>query len=101
MRRQLLRSLPSAIAVLQTPSGSGGKAPPPAPSRADNYADVPALEPGDAEAYFAEGNPQHPMDTRISLQGKKFDVVAYNCPGWHRTTVMDQKFEKGWTEFEV
>lgn len=65
------------------------------------FADVPAVSPGDAEAYFSEEKLQQAIDTTGLLKGARFEVVAYNYPGWHSTPFMNKTFEKGWTEFEV
>ena len=65
------------------------------------FEDVPAVNPGDAEAYFSEEKLRQAIDTTSSLRASRFEVVAYNYPGWHPTPFMDEKFEKGWTEFEV
>ena len=100
-RRQFLSALGGTIAALETPSIFGEETPTSLPSRADNYADVLAVEPGDADAYFTEEKLRGAIDTSISLTDKKFEVVAYNYPGWHPTPFMDKAFEKGWTEFEV
>jgi hypothetical protein len=70
-------------------------------SSAVNYAEIPPVEPGDAEAYFSEEKLHHAIDTTGSLKAARFEVVAYNYPGWHATPFMDKTFEKGWTEFEV
>jgi hypothetical protein len=66
-----------------------------------NYGDIPALQPGDADAYFTEEKLKVAIDNRTTSPVTKYQVVAYNYPGWHPTAFMDKKFEKGWTEFEV
>jgi hypothetical protein len=100
-RRQFFNTVAGSIAALEAPSVSAGKTPPLAPSRADNYTDVLAVQPGDADAYFTEDKLKGAIDTTISLHDQRFEVVAYNYPGWHPTAFMDKAFEKGWTEFEV
>lgn len=100
-RRQFLSALGGTIAAIETPSIFGQETPPSVPPRADNYADVLAVEPGDVDAYFTEEKLRGAIDTSISVRDKKFEVVAYNYPGWHPTPFMDKAFEKGWTEFEV
>jgi len=65
------------------------------------FADVPAVSPGDVEAYFNEEKLRQAIDTTHSLKDIRFEVVAFNYPGWHSTPFMDRVFEKGWTEFEV
>ena len=68
---------------------------------AENYGDVPAAGPGDAEAYFTEEKLKGAVDTSIPLDDKRFEVVAYNYPSWHPSPFMEERFGKGWTEFEV
>ena len=100
-RRQFLGSLGGTIAAFETRSLLGQKTPRSVPSSADNYTNVLAVEPGDADAYFSEEKLKNAVDTGVSLLNKNFEIVAYNYPGWHSTAFMDKAFEKGWTEFEV
>jgi hypothetical protein len=100
-RRQFLGTLGGTIAALEAPSASGANTLPAEEPRADNYADVPGVEPGDADAYFTEHKLKRVIDTNISLHDKSFQVVAYNYPSWHPSPFMEQRFGKGWTEFEL
>ena len=99
-RRQFLQTLgtSAALAANGTLASPSGPANSPAPS---TYADVPAVLPGDAEAYFTEEKLRQAIDVTTATEGARFEVVAYNYPGWHSTPFMDNAFEKGWTEFEV
>ena len=100
-RRHFLSTLGGALAAFKTGHVFATDSRPPTPLTADNYADIPPVEPGDADAYFTEEKLNAAIDSRVSLHSKRFEVVAYNYPGWHSTPFMDKKFEKGWTEFEV
>jgi hypothetical protein len=99
-RREFFRALPGSgtlaigCALASQSSATNSSAPP-------TFADVPAVSPGDAEAYFTEEKLRQAIDTTGSLKAVRFEVVAYNYPGWHSTPFMDKAFEKGWTEFEV
>jgi len=89
-RRQFLGSLGGTIAALKTRSLLGDKTPRSVPSSADNYTNVLAVEPGDAAAYFSEEKLKDAVDTSVSLLNKKFEVVAYNYPGWSTTISISQ-----------
>ncbi len=73
----------------------------PAESPAANFANIPAVSPGDLEAYFTEEKLRQAIDTTPSLAGMKFEVVAYNFPSWHPSPYMEKIFGEGWTEFET
>jgi glycosyl transferase family WbsX len=99
-RRDFLRTLSNSATLgvgctFASPLGAAN------PSKPSTYTDVPAVSPGDAEAYFTEEKLRQAIDTIGSLPATRFEVVAYNYPGWHSTPFMDKAFEKGWTEFEV
>ena len=100
-RRHFLSTLGSTFGAFGTPYSLRGQTPPSSPARTDNYADVLAVEPGDADAYFTEEKLKAAIDIDMSLDNNKFEVVAYNYPGWHSTPFMNKAFENGWTEFEV
>ena len=104
-RRQFIGAVGGAIAALETPSGYGGEVLPSPQTQnsapAENYGDVPAAGPGDGEAYFTEERLKGAVDTSIRLDDKRFEVVAYNYPSWHPSPFMEERFGKGWTEFEV
>lgn len=68
---------------------------------AGNFDEIPAVNPGDLDAYFSEEKLRQAIDTTNSLKGMKFEVVAYNFPSWHPTPFMESHFDKGWTEFET
>jgi hypothetical protein len=73
----------------------------PAETVATNFSHVPAVSPGDLEAYFTEEKLGQAIDTMPSLAGMKFEVVAYNFPSWHPSPYMEKIFGEGWTEFET
>lgn len=100
-RRQFLGSLGGTIAALETSSTSEGEAPPSREPQANNYADVLAAQPRDSDSYFSEDKLKRAIDTSIPLRDKKFEVVAFNYPSWHPSRFMEQRFGKGWTEFET
>ncbi|MFB3922479.1 MAG: glycoside hydrolase family 99-like domain-containing protein [Terriglobia bacterium] len=68
---------------------------------AENSSNIPAVIPGDLEAYFTEEKLRQAIDTTAPLDGIKFEVVAYNFPSWHPSPYMEKIFGKGWTEFET
>lgn len=100
-RRDFVTSVGGTLAALQKRRFFGAAIPPSTSSSPDTYASVAPVQPGDAEAYFTEDKLRDAIDTSISLENKKFEVVAYNYPGWHSTPFMDKAFEKGWTELEL
>jgi Glycosyltransferase WbsX len=100
-RREFFSTLAGAVTTIGSPAVFARNIPESGPSRTENYADVLAVEPGDADAYFSEEKLKDTIDTSVSLHNKKFETVAYNYPGWHSTPFMDKRFENGWTEFEV
>jgi Glycosyltransferase WbsX len=97
-RREFLRAL-SASATL--PASGASAFPSSATNSPSTFAEIPAVLPGDAEAYFTEEKLRQAIDVTSSTKDVRFEVVAYNYPGWHATPFMDKAFEKGWTEFEV
>ncbi len=65
-----------------------------------NYASVPAVGPGDAEAYFTEKKLRDLVDMTRPLAKAKYEVVAYNYPCWHPCPWFEKYFGKGWTQFQ-
>lgn len=99
-RRSFLSSLGTSAALLSaTPALAADSKP--VPRSLTNFTEVPAVLPGDLEAYFTEEKLRRTIDTSASLQGIKFETVAYNFPAWHPSPFMEKFFGKGWTEFEV
>ncbi len=96
-RRQFFETLGGSAALGAL--GAGGFSP---PARADdnNFAEVLAVNPGDLDAYFTEEKLRQAIDTTRSLDGMRFEVVAYNFPSWHPSPYMEKIFGKGWTEYE-
>ncbi len=100
-RRQFLGSLGGSLAawegVRAKGSGPGAETVHPA----GTFADIPALASGDADAYFTEEKLRQAIDTNVSLQDVKFEVVTFNFPSWHPSPYMEKIFGKGWTEWEI
>lgn len=65
-----------------------------------NYASVPAVFPGDAEAYFTEEKLRKLVDMTKPLPKAKYEVAAYNYPCWHPDPWFQKYFGKGWTQFQ-
>jgi hypothetical protein len=65
-----------------------------------NYSSVPAVCPGDAEAYFSEAKLRALVDMTKPLPRAKYEVVAYNYPCWHPDAWFQKYFGKGWTQFQ-
>ena len=99
-RRQFFKTL-GGSAALGALGASGIFPSSPGRSAEQNFAEVPAVQPGDLEAYFTEEKLRSAIDTTPSLSGMKFEVVAYNFPSWHPSPYMEKIFGKGWTEFET
>jgi len=99
-RRQFFQALGGSAAAMATAPGWAGPGPDPAQLAAANFSNVPAVNPGDLEAYFTEEKLRQAIDTSVPLKGTKFEVVAYNFPSWHPSPFMEKIFGKGWTEFE-
>ena len=100
-RRQFFQAVGGSAAAVATAPGCAGAGPETAQLVAPNFSNVPAVGPGDLEAYFTEEKLRQAIDTTISLKGIKFEVVAYNFPSWHPSPFMEKIFGKGWTEFET
>lgn len=100
-RREFFTTVSSAMAALEAPALAAGDHSASAPVRVGNYADVPAVEPGDADAYFTEEKLKAAVDTSLTFHDKRFQTVAYNYPSWHATPFMEKAIGKNWTEFEV
>jgi Glycosyltransferase WbsX len=58
----------------------------------------PLVPPG--VTYFTRQKMEGLVDTSRPLTGIPFEVVVYNFPSWHPSPWMEQRFGKGWTEFE-
>jgi hypothetical protein len=98
-RRQFLESLAGTVTALGAAQASAHREvelPIPA-----NFTQLPAVSPGDLEAYFTEEKLCQAIDTTTPLEGVKFEVVVYNFPSWHPSPYMESVFGKGWTEFET
>jgi len=100
-RRQFFKLLGASAAALGAPHSLPASPAQASSARVANFTDVPALDAGDAEAYFTEEKLRQSVDTSVPLKGLKFEVVAYNFPSWHPSPYMESIFGKGWTEFET
>jgi hypothetical protein len=100
-RRNFFQALGGSAAALATTRGWAGTGSDNAQLAVPNFSNVPAVNPGDAEAYFTEEKLRQAIDTTPSLKGIKFEVVAYNFPSWHPSPFMEKIFGKGWTEFDT
>jgi hypothetical protein len=100
-RRKFFQALGGSAAALASARGWAGTGSDNAQLAVPNFSNVPAVNPGDAEAYFTEEKLRQAIDTTPSLKGIKFEVVAYNFPSWHPSPFMEKIFGKGWTEFET
>jgi len=65
-----------------------------------NYASVPAVLPGDAEAYFDQKKLRELVDTTKPLPKVDYEVVAYNYPCWHPCSWFQKYFGDGWTQWQ-
>lgn len=100
-RRQFLSSLGGSVGALEA-ARSFGLESGASPVLSDlNFAEIPAVQPGDLDAYFAEEKLRQAIDTTRLIDGVQFEVVAYNFPSWHPSPFMEKIFGKGWTEFET
>ncbi len=98
-RRRFFKGLGGSAALAAL--GAAGLPPsPPAWAGEGRFAEVPAVSPGDLEAYFTEEKLRRAIDTTRPLDGIRFEVVAYNFPSWHPSPYMESIFGKGWTEYE-
>ncbi len=70
------------------------------PSQTLNYSSVPAVYPGDAEAYFTERRLGALVDLAKPLPKVRHEVVAYNYPCWHPCSWFQKYFGEGWTQFQ-
>ena len=96
-RRQFLGALGALGAARHL---TGASAAPQEPG-AGNFDEIPAVNPGDLDAYFSEEKLRQAIETTHSLKGLEFEVVAYNFPSWHPSPFMESHLGKGWTEFET
>ncbi len=53
-----------------------------------------------AESYFSEQRLREALGTS-ELRRPEVQVVAFNFPSWHPSPYMEQRFGKGWTEFDT
>jgi hypothetical protein len=100
-RRQFFGMLGGSLAALEAERALAAAPPSQEAPRPANFADVSAVRSGDLEAYFTEEKLRQAVDTSASLKGIKFEVVAYNFPSWHPSPFMEDRFGKGWTEFDT
>ena len=100
-RRHFFQTLGSSALTLQANRAGLLGAEQPATNGPVNYAQIPGVLPGDAEAYFTEEKLHRWIDTRVPLNDHKFEVVCFNFPAWHPTPYMENIFGKGWTEWEI
>lgn len=100
-RRQFLGALGGALPALHGRMFTGGRQPAVSSVPGGNQEGVAAVRAGDLEAYFSEEKLRQAIDTTPSIRGVKFEVVAYNFPSWHPSPFMEQRFGKGWTEFDT
>jgi len=96
-RRAFIETITAApLAATTIPSGvaSASQAAMPAcPSEAGVCA-------GDLDAYFTEEKLRAAI-TPVDVSGVSFEVVAYNFPSWHPSPFMEDRFGKGWTEYDT
>ena len=100
-RRQFFGTLGGSLAALEAARAQGPGQNALSSRQAQNYGDVSAVYPGDAEAYFTEEKLRQAVDTSVSLKGIKFEVVTFNFPSCHPSPYMEKIFGKGWTEWEI
>lgn len=81
------------LALLGTSAGAPAQVP-------LSYASVPAVRPGDLEAYFSEERLRTVVNTNRPLPKTKYEVVAYNYPCWHPCPWMQARFGQGWTQWQ-
>jgi hypothetical protein len=51
--------------------------------------------------YFTQERLERAIDTNVSLDGIKFEVICYTFNPWHPSPVMEKVLGKGWTEYET
>jgi hypothetical protein len=100
-RRSFFKTLGGSAIALEASRAGSLNAGLPSPNAPINYAQVPSVFPGDAEAYFTDEKLHQWIDTGVSLQGHKFEVVCFSFPCWHPSPYMENIFGKGWTEWEI
>src|SRR4051812_20218773 len=96
-RRAFLQNTAAPIAVAAVASRQAAPASslPPAPCPAER-----GVCPEDLDAYFTEEKLRLAI-TPVDGSGVSFEVVAYNFPSWHPSPFMEDRFGKGWTEYET
>jgi hypothetical protein len=99
-RRALLHAL-GGYAGVSAPGASALAQCCVSPGQPLNYAAVPAVGPGDLDAYFTEKRLRGLVDTSKPLPQAKYEVVAYNYPCWHPCPWFEKYFGKGWTQFQA
>lgn len=100
-RRRFFQTLAGSSVLLPITQGVAGNRTGTQSAAAGNFSNIPAVNPGDLEAYFTEEKLRQAIDTTATLAGIKFEVVAYNFPSWHPSPYMEKIFGKGWTEYEA
>ncbi len=96
-RRNLLALLGSQAAVAkaaQAPTQACAVTGPPV------YGSIPSVCAGDLEAYFTEEKLRSLVDMSKPLPRTKYEVVCYNYPCWHPCPWFEERFGKGWTQFQ-
>lgn len=99
-RRRFFQTLGSSAALLPIAPGVANTRITASDGTVENFSNIPAVNPGDLEAYFTDEKLRQAIDTTVALDGIKFEVVAYNFPSWHPSPYMEKIFGKGWTEYE-
>src|SRR5690348_7932561 len=100
-RRHFLGALGGTLPALRSRVLAGRQQAGVSSVAASNHEEIAAVQPGDLDAYFGEQKLRQVIDTTASVKGVKFEVVSYNFPSWHPSPFMEQRFGKGWTEFDT
>ena len=100
-RRQFLGTLSGTVAAIEANRALASVPQSPPATPAQNFSQVSAVSPGDLGAYFTEEKLRAAIDATTPVKGVQFTVVAYNFPSWHPSPFMEERFGKGWTEFET
>jgi len=59
------------------------------------------LQPSLGASYFSEESMRRALGAQTLRAPQDVEVVAYNFPSWHPSPFMEERFGKGWTEFET
>jgi Glycosyltransferase WbsX len=103
-RRQFLSStLQAGIASGLLPSVLGAQSTEDARRQGESFEKLPdaLVGPPAVEGYFDDAALHRALGTDSLLKPKDLQVVAYNFPSWHPSPVMEQRFGRGWTEFDT